>query len=31
VDVFAGVEHVDRYAVAKHVYLAAVRGQRRLA
>jgi hypothetical protein len=30
VDVFAGVEHVDGDAVAKHVHVAAVRGQRHL-
>jgi|KBSSwiStaDraftv2_1062776.scaffolds.fasta_scaffold323495_3 hypothetical protein len=30
VDVFAGVEHVDRDAVAKRVHVAAVRRQRRL-
>jgi hypothetical protein len=30
VDVFAGVEHVDRDAVTKHVHVAAIRGQRRL-
>ena len=30
VDVFAGIEHVDSDAVAEHMHVAVVRGERRL-